>query len=308
MTAAALESLHHRHRRELWAHTYRMTGSASDADDVVQETFRRALEHPPQEPGTARAWLFRVATNLAVDVLRRRRAEPYPGPWLPEPVATDELLPEAGAPDARYEAMESVSFSFLLALEALEPRDRAVLLLRDVLGFSGPEVAGVLGITPGHVRVVLHRARERLAAYDARRLPPPARRREAVREALSRFLGALATGDVDRVAAVLAQEVRVVQDGGGFPAARLPVVGRGNVARFLLGLARLRGPPLEVVPCEANGLPALLVRLPPSERGFAPETLLQLDVDERGAVLAIHNVLAPRKLDRLRCALEGPGG
>jgi RNA polymerase sigma factor (sigma-70 family) len=124
---------------------YRMTGNAADADDLVQETFVRAWKSPPErteEPW--RPWLARVAMNLSRDLLRRRKRRHYDGTWLPSPIETgdeaaappDEPVDEQGDPLARYDMLESVSFAFLLALEALTPAQRAVLLLRDVFDYS----------------------------------------------------------------------------------------------------------------------------------------------------------------------------
>ena len=130
------------HRRYLWSVCYRMTGDALDAEDLVQATFERALQRPPEVLGRPwRPWLTRVASNLAIDLLRRRS-------------------------HAAYSQLESARFAFLLALETLDPRARAVLILRDVLGYSGPETAEFLELTPGNVRVILHRARKQLE--DAR--------------------------------------------------------------------------------------------------------------------------------------------
>jgi RNA polymerase sigma factor (sigma-70 family) len=120
------------HERFLWGLCYRMTGSAADADDLVQDTFARAIAQPPPDTTSSlRPWLVRVAMNLARDHLRRRRRRAYDGPWLPAPV--DELPPahEPAATTARYDLMESVTIAFLLALEALSPPQRAVLILRD---------------------------------------------------------------------------------------------------------------------------------------------------------------------------------
>src|SRR5262249_8300206 len=144
--ALAIDSLFEEHRRFLWGLCYRMTGSAADADDLVQDTFVRAMEHPPRRLDEAlRPWLGKVALNLSRDLLRRRKRRDYTGPWLPSPIdpsrdqrnVSDE--PPAHDPHAlegRYELLESVSFAFLVALEALTPTQRAVLLLRDVFDYS----------------------------------------------------------------------------------------------------------------------------------------------------------------------------
>ncbi|HLK36830.1 MAG TPA: sigma-70 family RNA polymerase sigma factor, partial [Polyangiaceae bacterium] len=132
------------HRRLLWGLGYRMTGSAADADDVLQETFVRFVERPPvRMADPLKPWLVHVAMNVARDTLRRRKRRGYVGPWLPTPVeSTDDLAQSSEAPgDARYELRESASYAFLVALEALQPRQRAVLLLRDVLDYSVQETA-----------------------------------------------------------------------------------------------------------------------------------------------------------------------
>ena len=163
------------HRAFLWGLCYRLTGSAADAEDLVQETFVRALSHPPartDEPW--RPWLVRVALNLGRDLLRRRRRRRYVGPWLPSPIETEDVPPSfepAGdeSPAARYDLLESVSFAFLLALEALTPAQRAVLLLRDVFDYSVRETARALGFTEANVKTLHLRARRALAAYDRTR-------------------------------------------------------------------------------------------------------------------------------------------
>ena len=124
------------HQPLLWRLCYRMTGSAADADDLVQETFVRAIAQPPRDQERdLRPWLVQVALNLSRDHLRRRKRRAYEGPWLPAPIETEGFSLEAH-PEARYSELESVSSAFLLALEALSPRQRAVLLLCDVLGYS----------------------------------------------------------------------------------------------------------------------------------------------------------------------------
>ncbi|HKS39493.1 MAG TPA: sigma-70 family RNA polymerase sigma factor, partial [Blastocatellia bacterium] len=176
-------------RRLLWGLCYRMTGNAADADDLVQETFVRAIEHPPRrmdEP--LRPWLVRVAINLSRDLLRRRRRRSYVGEWLPSPVPTDNEdspasyeppAPAKDSPAARYEFLESISFAFLLALEALTPSQRAVLLLRDVFDYSTAETAAALDITEANAKVLLLRARRRMQEYDKNRASVSPERLEA---------------------------------------------------------------------------------------------------------------------------------
>ena len=141
-------------RTFLWGLCYRMTGCAADAEDIVQETFTRALERPPARTSDPwRPWLVRVAMNLARDQLRRRRRQRYIGPWLPSPIETgDEVAVPAVEPAlaggdttaGRYDVLESVSFAFLIALEALTPQQRAVLLLRCVFDYDVRETAFAL--------------------------------------------------------------------------------------------------------------------------------------------------------------------
>ena len=196
--AAQLEAVFRAERRRLWGLAYRLTGSAEDAEDVVQEAFVRLvaqpLEAPPEETGR---WLARVATNLGIDALRRRRRRAYAGPWLPTPVEDPDpdgplgRPSESPDPEARYGLAESATYAFLLALEALSPRQRAVLLLRDVVGHSAREAAEVIGASEGSVRVLHLRARRALADYDQLRCVPTQELRERHRAALQRFLDCL---------------------------------------------------------------------------------------------------------------------
>src|SRR5262245_3850197 len=177
------------HRRALLGLCYRMTGSAADAEDLVQETFRRALERPPADlDAPLRPWLTRVATNLCIDSLRKRKNEPYFGPWLPSPVETDAIKDDlTPSPEARYGVLESATLAFLIALEALTPQQRAVLVLRDVLGMSGPEVAEALEMSEANVRVSHHRARHALEGYDRARCTPQASLTERTKKAMQAF-------------------------------------------------------------------------------------------------------------------------
>jgi RNA polymerase sigma-70 factor (ECF subfamily) len=298
------------HRAFLWALCYRLSGCAADADDLVQETFLRALAHPPSRTDEPwRPWLVRVAVNLGRDLLRRRKRRGYAGPWLPAPLEAEAErvglpAPRDNEPGARYDALESVSFAFLLALEALTPLQRAVLLLRDVFDYSVREAAAALGQSEANVKTAHSRARRRLKSYEAERLPPTPSVRERTQETLYRFLTALQAGDVPAVEALLAQDARSLSDGGGeFHAARNPVIGRGKVARLCVGLARF-------VPEQAelrvlSGLPALVMELPPIGPGWARRSILQCEIDAQGLIRRVYSVLATRKLTGVRAASPG---
>jgi RNA polymerase sigma-70 factor (ECF subfamily) len=275
-----------------------MTGSASDADDLVQETFARALASPParrDEP--LRPWLVRVAINHARDRFRQRKRAPYVGPWLPSPVETgDDAADDEADPEARYGMLESVSYAFLLACEALTPRQRAVLLLRDVLDYSVEETARALDLREANVKTTHHRARAAMKAYDTAREPPTRAVQERTRAALERFAALLAMGDAAQVEAVLAPASTTVTDGGGDYRAALRVVhGASRVARFYVGLMKkvtATGFAVRMI----NGLPALVVAIAPHAPRVAPRVVIRVDVDGAGNIAQVHLVAARAKL------------
>jgi RNA polymerase sigma-70 factor (ECF subfamily) len=299
--ACDYSALAHDHRAHLWALAYRITGTATEADDVVQETFRRAIERPPADLSRPwRPWLARVATHVAVDMLRRRMRHRYVGPWLPGPIETDELgdrLADGVDVEARYGAAESATLAFLVALEVLTPRQRAVLVLCDALGYTGPEVAEILGMTHEAVRASLSRARKAIAAYDRDRCRPSPELRARLEAAMHRLTEALGTGDPARIAACLAPDVRSTNDGGGVYRAALKVVeGPDAVARLYAGLMRKGGVPTRVLERTVNGVPALALELPQHDDRTATRSLIWLEIDDHDAIRAIHVVLAPAKL------------
>ncbi|MBI3785115.1 MAG: sigma-70 family RNA polymerase sigma factor [Deltaproteobacteria bacterium] len=295
------------HERFLWGLSYRMTGCAADADDVLQETFIRALEHVPGgDSASWRPWLVRVAMNLSRDVLRRRKRGSYIGPWLPSPIETgeEEALP-AYEPlvdgqlttEGRYDLLESVSFAFLLALEALTPRQRAVLLLMEVFDYTVLETASALEMSPANVKVTHHRARKTMAAYDRERRPPTRALQERTREVLGRFVAALNGHDVGAVEALLAESVRSLSDGGGeFFAARVPIDGPKRVARFYWNVTQRRSSDSILQVQMLNGLPAVVVTFRQGHRGEPPYTAMQCLMDDAGRITRIYAVLATRKL------------
>jgi RNA polymerase sigma-70 factor (ECF subfamily) len=293
-------------RRLLFGLCYRMTGSVADAEDIVQETFARALAHPPPRADAPwRPWLVRVALNLARDELRRRRRRTYKGPWLPEPVEDAELAEPAHEPAAttgRYELLESVSFAFLLALEALTPAQRAVLLLRDVFEYTSAETAAALDVSEANARVLLHRARRALADYDKTRFVPDRAALEGSVGIIGRFMACFAKQDVAGMEALLAEDVVTLNDTNGrYPAAGVAVVGRSKVARFHAGIARLREkqPPPRVALHWFNGQPAVLVEFEPLPQDrLAPRFVTLGELDASGRVRRIYTLLAPEKIGR----------
>ncbi|HVN87811.1 MAG TPA: sigma-70 family RNA polymerase sigma factor [Candidatus Binatia bacterium] len=295
------------HRKFLWGLSYRLTGSAADADDIVQETFVRAMERPPDDTSQPwRPWLVRVALNLGRDLLRRRRRRSYVGPWLPAPIETgDEASPPTFEPvvdgehttEGRYDLLESVSFAFLLALEALTPQQRAVLLLRDVFDYSVRDTAAALGLTEPNVKTTHHRARAAMRDYDRARCVPTRALQEQTREVLAQFMSSLLSGDVPTIEAMLAESVRGLSDGGGeFFAARKPLIGRQRVLRFHWNIWRRRMAEARFAARIINGLPAVVGQFVTGKPGEPPRVVFRCDIDGAGRIVALHSVVATRKL------------
>jgi RNA polymerase sigma-70 factor (ECF subfamily) len=302
VAAEALET----DRRVLWGLCYRMTGNAADADDVVQEAFVRALERPPRNTDEPlRPWLIRVAMNLCRDLLRKRKRQRYVGDWLPSPVPTSELespasyepvAPSEENPAARYDLLESVSFAFLLALEALTPNQRAVLLLRDVFDYSTEETAAALDLSEANVKVLLLRARRKMRDYDNRRVSSLSEIRQTTRTALEQFLTFLRRGDARGIEQLLTEDAVDITDGGGEVRAALRTIsGRSKVVRLIFGVASKLPGEFKATFVDLNGLPAILFETQRSP-GYASRFTFQCEVDETGRIRRILNVLAPSKL------------
>jgi RNA polymerase sigma-70 factor (TIGR02957 family) len=273
-----------RHRGLLFTVAYEMLGSASDAEDVVQETWLRwaAVDHT--EVRDPRAYLVRIVTRQALNRLRSvsRRREEYVGEWLPEPLLT--------SPDvaADVELADSVSIAMLTVLETLGPAERAVFVLREVFETPYEEIAEAVGKSPAAVRQIAHRAREHVAA---RRPRVPVSTTEH-QEVVDRLLAAIRHGDLQGLLDVLAPDVVLVADGGGLvTAVRRPVVGAARVARFLVGAGRTPG--IETTVVWLNGSPAARIDI-----GGELDTAVSLAVED-GRITRIYAVRNPHKLARL---------
>lgn len=241
------------HRPRLFGLAYRMLGSATEAEDIVQDVYLRwdratSIRSP-------RSWLTKVATNLCLNHLSsaRVRREQYAGPWLPEPVLTDDGV--LGPVDA-MEQRESVSIAVLVLLERLSPVERAVFVLREAFGHGHQEIAEILEIEEEHSRQLLHRARKHVAEARIRNAPDAVRHRSIVEA----FISATRSGDVAGLETLLADDVVAWSDGGGATAARRPVRGRSKVLRYLVGVGsrpEARGVTSQLA--QVNGEPALLI-------------------------------------------------
>jgi RNA polymerase sigma-70 factor (ECF subfamily) len=249
------------HRPLLFSIAYRMLGSASDAEDVLQDAWVRYSSADTSAIRSPKAFATTIVTRLCLDRLKSAKStrEEYVGPWLPEPVLTSEV----DNPAARLQRSESVTLAFLVLLERLSPEERAVFLLKDIFDYDHSEVAEMLGTTAENSRQLLHRARTRLAQGRPRLGGTPESRR-AVAE---RFARAFSSGDGAELSALLGADVGLWSDGGGkASAARRPILGHDLVLHFLLGLHRAGRAVLETRDVslrieDINAEPALVLRI-----------------------------------------------
>jgi RNA polymerase sigma-70 factor (TIGR02960 family) len=291
------------YRRELQVHCYRILGSVQDAEDMLQETLLAAWRGLEGFEGRAslRAWLYRIATNRCLNAMRdsaRRPREVPPMAQPPEPTRISEPtwlepypdvllegLPDTSAgPAARYETKEAVALAFVTALQHLPPRQRAALVLRDVLGFRAAEVADMLDTSQAAVKGALQRARRtleaRLPSGDGEHVPLPHSSRE--RELVGRFADAVESADVGGMVALLTEDAVVTM-----PPQPFEYQGRPAIAMLLRDRARLRGVPLRLVATRANGQPAFGVYVPSPQAAIArPYGLFVLTL-ERDQISAI---------------------
>jgi RNA polymerase sigma-70 factor (TIGR02960 family) len=304
------------HRRELQVHCYRILGSMQDAEDVLQETLLgawRGLERF-EERASLRAWLYRIATNRALNALRdagRRPPPPLDLPFdPPEPTRVREptwlepypdvllegIIDASPGPDARYETRETVELAFIAALQHLPPRQRAVLVLRDVLGFHAAEVADLLDSSVDSVKGALKRARATLEE----RLPPPGRDRAPLpdspgeRELVRRFADAFQADDIDGVVALLTEGAWLTM-----PPATVEYQGRLVIASFLReNVTWRRGQRYRLVPTRANTQPAFATYRTDPHAPIAHATGLVVLTLDGERIAAITQFLDPAILSR----------
>ncbi|MFC0678475.1 RNA polymerase sigma-70 factor [Lysobacter korlensis] len=275
------------HRGALLGAAYRVLGSMSTAEDVVQEAWLRWSAADRSAVREPRGYLVRTVTRLALNELRtrQRRREEYLGPWLPEPVSD---LP---ATDASAEVAESVSLAMLVVLESLSPLERAAFILREVFGEDFDDIATTLDRTPAAVRQLVHRAREHVAARSPRNTVDPTTHRKVA----ERVLAAMQGGSVEELLALLSPDVVLTTDGGGKKKAALrPIRTPEKVLRFLLGVLGKQTGPMEFRMLEVNGEPAVGAF---TSSGLDTLATMRMDGD---AITEIYLVRNPDKLTRVR--------
>ena len=263
------------YRHEIQVHCYRILGSLQDAEDLLQETLLSAWRGLAgfEERASFRSWLYTIATNRCLNWLRSASRRPMDAPNLPpdppDPTRLGEILwlqpyPDVllddvsdvePGPEARYEAKEAISLAFITALQLLPPRQRAAIILRDVLGFHAAEVADMLDTTQESVTSALKRARAALS-HEVPREPRPLARSETEEALLARFVSAFESRDVEAIVALLTEDAWV-----RMPPMPLEYQGRELAARFLATVAFRDGRRFRLVPTRANGQPAFGVYL-----------------------------------------------
>lgn len=287
MTGTALEVFEEQ-RPMLFGIAYRMLGSVTDAEDILQDTWLKWSSVNVDGLDQPRAYLARTVTNLSLNRLKSAavQRESYVGPWLPEPLVT------ADDTERQAEQAEAVSMAMLVVLETLSPLERAVFVLKEVFGFSFAEIAGIVGRGEASVRQVGSRARSHVRARRPRYDAPAQIRRRVTDEFLEACLG----GDLNQMMELLAPEVTAWTDGGGkVRAAIRPLRGADNVARWILGILRRPPPDLSVHHVLVNGDCGLLI----TSAGI-PDNVIVAELADDGRIDALRLIRNPDKLRNVR--------
>src|SRR5579871_1443786 len=276
------------YRPLMFSIAYRMLGSMTEAEDILQEAYLRFQATEPEEIRSPKAFLSTVVTRLCLTHLQsaQYRHETYVGPWLPEPVLTQP--DDHDDPARQAELHDSISIAFLMLLEELTPLERAIFLLREVFDYEYAEIADILGKEEAACRQLFSRARKHLAERRPRFKPDP----EAHQQILNEFIQAITSGEIDGLMHLLADDVTLWTDGGGKArgAATHPLHGREAVARFMLGSIRFAPQPLRSDLAEVNGQMALILRA-----GEEPRVVVSIVADQ-GRISEVHIVGNPDKL------------
>jgi RNA polymerase sigma-70 factor, ECF subfamily len=270
----------------LFTIAYEILGTATESDDVLQESYLRWAEVDLSKVQDTKAYLAQLVTRQSLNAVRAqvRRREEYIGPWLPEPL----LLEAAKDASADVVLAESVSMAMMVVLETLGPDERAVFVLREVFGFDYDEIATAVGKSAPAVRQMAHRAREHVRAR--RKRFEPADPKQSM-ELTTQFFAAAATGDVEQLMSMLAPDVVWTADSAGkVSAARRPVSGADKVAKLIVGLVRIAGADGRAEPAIYNNAPALVLYL-----GDRLEGIVSVEVVD-GKITNFYAMRNPEKL------------
>lgn len=273
------------HRRLLFSIAYRMLGTVTDAEDMVQETFLR-WQQTPHAVQSPKNYLATTVTRLCIDYLRsaRVRREQYVGPWLPEPLLTQQ------DPAEQVELADSLSMAFLVMLERLSASERAVFLLREVFEYDYPEIAQIVGKSAENCRQILRRARQHLAT-ERPRFPVSLQQQEQL---TAQFLDASTQGNLQGLLTLLAPDVTFWSDGGGQVAAALkPLHSAMKVARFLLAIQRKSLSATRADLAEINGQLGIILW---TKSGV--HTVMTFEIVD-GYIQTIYSIRNPEKLKQL---------
>lgn len=279
-------------RRRLFGIAYRMLGTAADAEDILQETWIRWQSTDRAQVQDPAAFLTTITTRLSITMLQsaRVRRETYIGPWLPEPVTTQDD-PALGA-----ERGEALDLAILLTLERLTPTERAAYILREAFDYPYPRIAEIISSSVANARQLVHRARTHLRSTREVAVPPSQQRR-----LLEAFLAAARKGDVQELEGLFAEDVSSRTDGNGVRlAARTPVIGRTRVARFVAAFSHHFWTGKAIGWVEVNGRSAATLT-----EGGRITALITLTASE-GGIAQLHWVMSPEKLEHLRAAAVPP--
>ncbi len=289
------------YRPLLFSIAYRMLGSVSDAEDMVQETFLRWQQAPDAAMRSPKTYLTKIITHCCIDYLRSARVqrEKYVGSWLPEPLVSSSVT----EPTSTATLADSLAFAFLIMLESLSPTERAVFLLREVFDYDYAEISKLVGKNEVNCRQIMRRSRQRLRARVSRQQIATHRPRfdislEQVEQVTHQFMETWINGDIEELLALLAPDVTYQSDGGGkVPSALKPVRGSYKVARFLLNIRKQLPSDLTSQPTEINGHPGFINYV----KGL-PHSVIVFDIGN-GCIQNIYAIVNPDKLKSLSVPL-----
>ncbi len=285
----------HTYQPLLFSIAYRMTGYASQAEDIVQEAYLRYQQADQANIQSPKSYLTTIVTNLSLNYLKSAHAqrEEYIGVWLPEPLLT--ALPESESPEEQYEQQESLSIAFLVLLERLSPPERAVFLLHETFDYSFAEIAEIIEKTPEHCRQLFHRAKSHLAEKRHRVSVSPENKRQLTES----FVAACKSGDLATLTKLLANDVTAWADGGGKVRASLyPISGQEIVARRFISLMHRVPADTVIFLEEINGAPAIVFWSDGHLNGVQT-----LDIRDN-VIVGLYTLVNPNKLAFLQRQLE----